>query len=97
MKLTKSFFENLDNKQFEIQTSEQENQICELIEIKSIKSATVPEGQTEPFSLLFQSSDNRVFEQNTYSLKNKTTDDIILFLVPIGSNETGTQYEAIFT
>lgn len=97
MNLTKSFFENLENKQFEIQIGADEILGCELVEIKTINSATLPEGQIEPFSLLFQTSDKRVFGQNTYTLRNDSFENILLFLVPIGTNEQGTQYEAIFT
>jgi hypothetical protein len=97
MNLTKSFFDNLDNKQFQLQIGEEEYLDLNLVEIKSIKSETIPNGQIEPFSLLFQSTDKRVFEQNTFLIKSDSTDDIHLFLVPIGANERGTQYEAIFT
>lgn len=97
MNLTKSFFDNLDNKQFQLQIGDEEYLDLNLVEIKSIKSEIIPNGQAEPFSLLFQSTDQRVFEQNTFLMKSDSTDDIFLFLVPIGANEQGTQYEAIFT
>jgi hypothetical protein len=95
--LNKEIFDNLNDKDFKIKKSDETDEIFSLIEIKSINSHTLAEGQSEPFSLLFQSNNDTVFEQGTYRMNNKELSEIDLFLVPIASNKTGVQYEAVFT
>ena len=95
--LTKKLFDELENKDFEIKINENNNESFSLIEIKSVNSHTTAEGQAEPFALLFQSNNETIYDQGIYTLKNIELNEINIFLVPIGSNETGTQYEAVFT
>ena len=97
MTVTKLTFESIKNKKFEISFHPEKNSICELIEIKSIHCQTLAEGQVEPFSLVFQTDDETIFEQDTYVIKNNELAEMPLFLVPIGSDEKGVRYEAVFT
>ena len=97
MIINKQTFENINNKTFEISFDPKQATACELIEVKGINSHTLKEGQVEPFSLVFQTTDKTIFEQNTYMVKNKELDETQLFLVPIGSDENGVRYEAVFT
>ncbi len=95
--ITKQTFENIKNKSFEI-TLQADNTIsCELLEVKSIACHTLKEGQAEPFSLLFQIAGDTIYEQNTYVIKNNELEEMPLFLVPIGADEKGVRYEAVFT
>jgi len=93
----KNTFNNLKDTDFKIKKSDETHEIFSLIEVKSVHSHTLAEGQVEPFALLFQSNNDNVFEQGTYTLNNTELSDLAIFLVPIGSNETGVQYEAVFT
>jgi len=97
MTLTKDFFENINSKKFEISFNPNDKSICELIEIKSLASSALKKGQVEPFSLIFETAGDLVYEQNTYRVKNQDLDEFDLFLVPVGADENGVRYEAIFT
>ena len=97
MLLTKKSFETTHNQEFTIHFDTQSAVIAKLIEIKSINSQVVNAGQVEPFSLVFEISGDIVYEQNTYSIENKELGELALFLVPIGADESGVRYEAVFT
>ena len=95
--LTKKTFDNLMDMDFKIKTGDETHEGFSLIEIKSINSQALVKGQCQPFSLLFQTNNENIFEQGTYTLENNELNEIVLFLVPVNSNETGVQYEAVFT
>ncbi len=97
MLLTKSSFDNTHNQEFTIQFDSQTSVIAHLIEIKSINSQVVKTGQNEPFSLVFEIPGDCVYEQNTFQIHNKELGGFALFLVPIGADEKGVRYEAVFT
>jgi len=97
MLLTKKSFKTTHNQEFTIQFDTQTSVVAKLIEIKSINSQVVNVGQVEPFSLVFEIPGDVVYEQNTYSMENKELGELDLFLVPIGADESGVRYEAIFT
>ncbi len=97
MLLTKSLFENTHNQEFTIQFDTQTSVVAKLIEIKSINSQVVKTGQNEPFSLVFEIAGDVIYEQNTYMVQNKELGELALFLVPIGADESGVRYEAVFT
>jgi len=52
--------------------------------------------QQEQFSLRFRGDRNQVFPQRIYPMKHDSIGDFDLFLVPIGRDESGTFYEAVF-
>lgn len=97
MTITKQTFENIQDKSFEIAFHPEQHLTCKLIEVKGINSSTLKDGQAEPFSIVLETPGDLVFEQNTYMIKNKEMDEFPLFLVPIGADENGVRYEAIFT
>lgn len=49
-----------------------------------------------PFRLLFRSTLQVVFPQQTYSLTNPSVGKLSIFLVPIGRDVHGVLYEAVF-
>jgi hypothetical protein len=69
----------------------------ELIEVSSVVADTTEDGQKEPFSLVFRSADENYMEQGSYQLNHDTLGERIIFLVPIGTDEIGMRYEAVFT
>ena len=97
MTLTKQSFENIHDNAFAIFFDLDNAISSELIEVKAINSHTLAEGQAEPFSLVFQVKDDRVFEQNTFKIQHEELGDLELFLVPIGADKNGVSYEAVFT
>ncbi len=50
----------------------------------------------EAFSLLFHGPAERFIQQGTYKLRHEKLGEFDLFLVPVGNNNGGFQYEAIF-
>jgi hypothetical protein len=50
----------------------------------------------QPFSLLFKHAGTTVCPQGIYRLSHAKQDEFEIFLVPIGRDESGVRYEAIF-
>jgi len=55
-----------------------------------------PKGMRPPFSLMFRCPDQRVLPQRQYRLDHPAIGEVSIFIVPIGRDETGVRYEAIF-
>lgn len=53
-------------------------------------------GLRDPYSLIFRSSERGHLPQHIYEVSHATLGDHELFLVPIGSDEQGMRYQAIF-
>ena len=51
----------------------------------------------EVFSVLFRGPADLVLPQQTYALNNRDMGELALFIVPIGPDEQGMCYEAVFT
>ncbi len=95
-KINKSGFESCLGQTFEIQFGDQAVD-AELIEVTGIKIDTTQQGRKAPFSAVFRTLGNNAYSQGTYPMKNKTLGENAVFLVPIGPDEIGMRYEAIFT
>jgi hypothetical protein len=55
-------------------------------------------GDREAFSIVFRGEgDTTVLEQQTYRISNDTLGEMDLFIVPIGPDEKGMCYEAVFS
>jgi hypothetical protein len=50
-----------------------------------------------PFSLIFHGAKDSFLPQNTYRLENDNMPPMELFLVPLGPDQYGMRYEAVFT
>jgi len=90
-------FEKLKNKTFSIAFEQDKLTQCELIEVKDNNSQTVEKGQSTPFSLVFETKGDLVYDQNTYMVSAEGLAETAIFLVPIGSDDKGMRYEAVFT
>ncbi|MEM7357654.1 MAG: hypothetical protein AAF431_00950 [Pseudomonadota bacterium] len=84
------------NSNFVIELDEGELNL-ELVEVSSVVAEKTETGQAEPFSALFRSDRQEGLEQGVYTLKHAEQGDITLFVVPIGPDDVGMRYEAIFT
>jgi hypothetical protein len=51
----------------------------------------------QPFSLVFRAAKEVVLPQRIYQLEHDTMGTLELFLVPIGPDQEGMRYEAVFT
>jgi len=59
------------------------------------RGAPVP--KREPFSLYFLGDPKVLLPQGTYDFRSEAVQFENLFIVPIGQDEEGTEYEAVFT
>ena len=50
-----------------------------------------------PFSLLFVCPDRRILNQGIYAIEHERLGMLEIFLVPVGADEDGVQYEAVFS
>ncbi len=69
----------------------------ELIEADAIKSDSPDHVERQPFALLFRGPMEPVLEQQVYALEHVGMGTMELFLVPIGPDDDGMRYEAVFT
>jgi hypothetical protein len=68
----------------------------ELIETTDLGPAAAVAARSRAFSLVFRGPRERVLPQETHRLKHDAFGEIEIFLVPIGPDESGMRYEAVF-
>jgi hypothetical protein len=68
----------------------------ELIECRKLGAPGPNQGQREPFALLFRGPRGPILPQRTYQFDFGQLGTLEIFIVPIGPDESGMQYEAIF-
>jgi hypothetical protein len=69
----------------------------ELIECRKLGSPGRTESQREPFALLLRGPKSPVLSQQMYPIDFQGLGTLEIFIVPLGPDESGMQYEAIFT
>ncbi len=62
---------------------------------KLTNTATV--GGREAFSIVFRGNSELILEQQIYRINNDTLGDMELFIVPVGPDDKGMCYEAVFS
>ena len=67
-----------------------------LIEVKPLTPAGAGVAREDPFSAVFRGGPGSPADQKIYTLENEDLGRMELFLVPIGPDEVGMRYEAIF-
>lgn len=95
--LDKAMFDPHLNRSFELALPAGERLSLELIETRALGSATVPDAKRKPFALVFRGPLSPVLPQQIYPLRNPAFEELAIFLVPVGKDGKGTQYEAVFT
>jgi hypothetical protein len=69
---------------------------CQLT-LQSVSVLPGRSGARQPFSLVFMGMPGVVFDQRVYSFEHASMGRLPIFIVPIGADAEGTQYEAIFS
>lgn len=64
----------------------------ELTHIREIPSTP----QQEQFALVFSGPTETFLPQGTYQMEHERMGSFVIFIVPLGRNEQGFQYEAVF-
>lgn len=85
------------NQPFQIHYDDQSPPLAaELIEVTALPYAD-GEVSRPPFSILLRSEDDTVLPQRIYRLSHEKMPQLDLFLVPVGPDQVGMRYEALFT
>lgn len=96
-KLTHRDFERHLNTTFAVHYSDTDSFDALLIEVKTLGQKPEDSNQRWAYSLLFHIPEKESYlVQRIYRLSHPDMGDIDLFLVPLGPDETGMLYEAIF-
>ena len=66
-----------------------------LIESSPLPNRRGPDSRL-PFSLLFRGSDPRMLQQQLYRVTHGSLGEMAIFLVPVGKDDAGIQYQATF-
>ena len=70
--------------------------VLTLIMAKPIETSQDLGERRAPFSLVFRGPGEPVLAQRLYALDNETLGRLEIFLVPIGPDDEGMRYEAVF-
>jgi hypothetical protein len=92
--LTKETFAPHVGSTFLIRLNPQETVPVELAEITEFPDHEGP--RRAPFSLVFRGAHRFVLPQRVYSIEHEKTGPMEIFLVPIGPDQKGMRYEAVF-
>ena len=69
---------------------------AELIEASEVADTRLPEGGRVPFSIVFRAPMEPPLPQRIYRFEHDALPEFELFIVPIGPDESGMRYEAVF-
>ncbi len=86
-----SFAENLNTK-FRLPFESGESRELELIGVSELSRS----GASERFSIVFRGAPDFLLSQRSYRIEHERLGEFDLFLVPIGREEDGFRYEAVF-
>jgi len=68
-----------------------------LVEVVDLARRDNPGPRRPPFSLIFRGPQASVLPQRIWPLTHETLGRLEIFIVPIGPDASGMQYEAVFT
>ena len=92
--LTQTEFSKHVNTKFRVALEEPVE--LELTEVKGYLSPAQEQAGMERFSAFFLGPGDRYLRQRVYSLEHEQMGTLELFLVPVGRDEAGFRYEAVF-
>ena len=100
LEVTKQLFEGHEGDVFEIHDASDSTIALSLVQIDSPDERILEQaremGVREPFSLLFTGPSESFLEQHMYALHHPELGRLDMFLVPVGQDDKGYQYEAVF-
>ena len=94
-KISAADFSPLINKKFRIYFEPSDPSIAELVEVDERDTPSDGE-RRQPFSIVFRGPGDKIWPQGMYKIENKSIGELELFLVPIGPDNEGLCYEAVF-
>jgi hypothetical protein len=97
-RLAKDDFDPHVGDAFELELGGDRILTLELLSSDLLLSGTVEHATRAPFSLTFRSpGERRHAQQQVYTVRHAELGAMAIFLVPIGPDEGGMRYEAVFT
>ena len=97
-RLGKNDFDPHVGEQFQLELGGDQTLPLELVSCDPLSSDTADSATRTPFSLIFRSAgERRHAEQQIYTVRHAELGAMEIFLVPIGPDEHGMRYEAVFT
>lgn len=90
-----AFFKPLLNQNFNIQLQNNTTLVVRLIEVTPTPQYNTDTSR-ESFAIVFRGPRDISIPQGMYSLEHETAETIEIFLVPIGPDEKGMCFEAVF-
>lgn len=95
--LTKTVFEPLLHARFSVSVGGEPPLELELIELNEPATrGCAPGSGRQPFSLIFRGPRDPWFQQGTYAIEHPELGAQQIFLVPVGPDAHGMQYQAVF-
>lgn len=88
------------NQKFRLQLEAMEQLEAELIEVTDLNSASGSENESSrrrPFSIVFRGPMEPSLPQSIYDIEHDQMGTLNLFMVPIGPDNEGMLYEAVFS
>lgn len=96
--LAKDDFDPHVGDEFQLDVDGDQTLPLELVSSHPLSSDTVESATRTPFSLIFRSpGEQRHAPQRIYTVRHPELGAMEIFLVPIGPDEGGMRYEAVFT
>lgn len=89
-------FEAHIHEQFVIELANQSLYPLELIQVSPLMPSRTPGVRTDPFQVMFHGPGPGYLPQQIHALHNDTLGDVKLFLVPVGQDQSGYLYQAVF-
>ena len=93
---TVSTFSELVGSPFSLRLDDGSALELELVDATPAPSHPGEARERAPFSIVFRGPTEPVLPQRIYPLENETLGAFELFIVPVGPDESGMQYEAVF-
>jgi L-ascorbate metabolism protein UlaG (beta-lactamase superfamily) len=90
--LTKEAFKENLNTRFRVSLGDANTTELELIEVLG----TISTPRQEQFSIFFRGTPDYLLPQSTYQMEHEKLGEIDIFLVPVGREQDGFRYEAVF-
>lgn len=96
--LTADHFRPAVGQAFTLDGSQGGDLVLELAGVRALADETAPDpDRRAPFALDFRGPPDPVLPQAIYRLRNDGLGPLDIFIVPVGRDDGGTDYEAIFT
>jgi hypothetical protein len=95
--LTHDRFAACVDQPFHVDPGHREPMELALVEVVTRGGFDPQKDRRQPFSVVFRGPNEPVLPQRIYTLQNETLGSLDLFLVPIGPDDEGMRYEAVFT